>query len=418
MNDAIAGNWPERYAGFVGALSTSGREATTLRLGVFLCGMSSVVDARVDMHDMEALASSPAHSRAGALFSLLKDRADRGVGGEVKFDWPDGPKWIRTNVKVRHALGGTGPQAAWVLSKLGASALIALEDRHSLMLQQIPRGVLVAQDGKLIEADEVTPSPQTVPETFIFEYTAGKTVADVACRRSSRIIVRFIDRGLQNDVEFDSMSTGLASSAAAGLLSGLNDVSFDQLPEASEKVFTLARSWRDAGLKVIHFELAGYSSSGALNLVLGALRGSVTSIGMSQSELLTLHPDAQQPMEAMIALGERLNLNRVCVHADNWAAAVTKCDPNQELRALMAGCAIASARAATGAPVERVTIAADAKFEPLPFQGYARKGEWSFVACSAPYLEKPATTLGLGDSFTAGCLLVLGRRSITPGVEV
>ncbi|EJC75741.1 archaeal ADP-dependent phosphofructokinase/glucokinase [Rhizobium leguminosarum bv. trifolii WSM2012] len=417
MNELVGGNWPARYASLLGGLSAPA-DAATLQTGIFLCGMSTVVDARVDMHDMAALVDAPQGSRAEALFKLLQDRANRGVGGEVKIDWMEGPDWIRTNVKVRHSLGGTGPQAAWVLSKLGAKSVIALEDRHSLMLKQIPAGVMIAEGGKLLEANDVTPSPQIVPETFIFEYTAGQSVGNVVPRRSSRIIVRFIDRGLQDDKEFNTISTQLASAAAAGLLSGLNDVAPEELADESKNLFSLARSWRDAGLKVVHFELAGYSSLELLNTVLNACRGSVTSLGMSRSELLALSPGVDNPMDAMIALGERLNLSRVCVHADNWAAAVTKCDSHQELRALMAGCAIASARAANGAPVDRVTVSPDAKFEPLPFDGYAVKGGWSFVACSAPYLEKPVTTLGLGDSFTAGCLLVLGRKTIAHGVEV
>jgi hypothetical protein len=416
MNELVGTNWPARYASLVGSLSTPVDNAA-LRSGLFLCGMSTVVDARVDMHDMEALAEAPQASRAEHLFKLLQDRAARGVGGEIKVDWLDGPDWIRTHVKVRHALGGTGPQAAWVLSKLGAKSVIALEDRHRLMLSQIPSGVLIAQDGKVLEATDVIPSPQAVPETFIFEYTAGKPVGSVTPRRSSRIIVRFIDRGLQNDKEFNVVSAQLASTAAAGLLSGLNDVAPEEVAEVSKGLFALARKWRDAGLKVIHFELAGYSSLDLLNTVLNAMSGSVTSLGMSQSELLAISPGVENPMDAMIALGDRLNLNRVCVHADNWAASVTKGDPHQELKALMAGCAIASARAANGAPVDRVTIAPGAIFEPVPFASFARKGEWTFVACSAPYLEKPVTTLGLGDSFTAGCQLVLGRKSIAHGVE-
>ncbi|WP_234835518.1 ADP-dependent glucokinase/phosphofructokinase [Sinorhizobium meliloti] len=376
--------------------------------------MSTVVDARVDMHAMPALVEAAPGSLARILFEMLKDRARRGIGGEVRVDWPQGPDWLRENIEIHHALGGTGPQAAWVLSKLGARAIIALEDRHSLMLRQIPPGVLIVQDGELLEGASAVASEQTVPETFIFEYTAGKPVGDVTPKRSSRIIVRFNDRGLQDDSQFDRISTELAPAAAAGLLSGLNDVDFAALPEASERLFKLARAWQDAGLKTVHFELAGYPSKAALDHVLSALQGAVTSLGMSQSEFLTLYPDASHPMPAMIALGEKLQLRRVCVHADTWAAAVTRCDPGTELQALMAGCAIASARAACGAPVSKVEIAEDAQFPPLPFEGYGRQGDWSFVACSAPYIEAPQTTLGLGDSFTAGCLLILGRRRTAP----
>ncbi|MCV3243423.1 ADP-dependent phosphofructokinase/glucokinase [Mesorhizobium robiniae] len=420
MNETLGANWRSRYSALTAAIQSLPKAAGScqggpLSQGVFLCGMSTVVDARADMHDMDALANAPPASRAHDLFKTLQDRAARGVGGEIKFDWPEGPDWLRGRITLSHALGGTGPQAAWVLSKLGARAVIALEDRHPFMLKQIPPGVLVAQHDKLVDASEIVPREPAVPETFIFEYTAGRPIGDVIPRRSSRIIVRFLDRGLQDDSEFDKLSVRLASSAAAGLLSGLNDTAFADLPQASEKLFALARAWRAKGLKTIHFELAGYSSKEALSLVLADLRGSITSIGMSHSELIGMYPDAELPLNAMISLGERLGLDRVCVHADTWAAAVTKSDPNLELSALMTGCAIASARAANGSPVDVVTLAPEAEFQPLPFEAYARRGEWTFVACSAPFLERPQTTLGLGDSFTAGCLLVLGHKTQAHG---
>jgi ADP-dependent phosphofructokinase/glucokinase len=112
----------------------------------------------------------------------------------------------------------------------------------------------------------------------------------------------------------------------------------------------------------------------------------------------------------MAALGEELEVDRLCVHADTWAASVVHGDPNLERRALMSGCAVASARAAAGEPVAHIAIAKAAKFDPVPFDETLRLGDRSFVSCPAPYLEQPATTLGLGDSFTAGCLCVLGQN--------
>jgi ADP-dependent phosphofructokinase/glucokinase len=42
-------------------------------------------------------------------------------------------------------------------------------------------------------------------------------------------------------------------------------------------------------------------------------------------------------------------------------------------------------------------------------------GGWHIVTCPSPHLQQPRTTLGLGDTFMAGCLLVLGQPSL-PGV--
>lgn len=405
MSDVFTGSWADRYAALADPL---GADALS-RAGLFLCGISACVDARVDMHDMQPLLDAPAESAAGKLADLLLARAARGVGGEVRFDWPEGPAWLRERLPPRYALGGTGPQAAWVLGQLGVPSLVAIEDRHAAMLREIPAGVLLAEKGALKAADAVSTAGPHIPEIFIFEFTAGRPIGTVVPTRSSRVIIRFCDRGIQHDGDFETMSRRLAPSAAAGLLSGLNDEAMENIGAASRHVFALSRDWKAAGLKTIHFELAGYASQQAVEELLSHARGAITSLGMSHSELLAMDPTARHPMEALVALGERLDLERVCVHADTWAAAVTLNDPEEEELALMAGCAIASARAANGVPARTITIAPTAEFHPLPFETPVRKGRWIFVACASPYVEKPATTLGLGDSFTAGCLLILGR---------
>jgi ADP-dependent phosphofructokinase/glucokinase len=373
--------------------------------------MSACIDARIDMRDVGPLLEEKNNRQAVEFAAMMKRRVANGVGGEVRVEWPEGPAWLRERLGVRYALGGTGPQAAWVLSQLGAPTLIALEDRYEQMLRQVPSDVLIGQGGVAVRAADVVPTGQRMPEIFIFEYTAGTAVGDVVPKRSSRIIVRFHDRGIQKDRDFVEVSKKLAPTAAAGLLSGLNDEPEENVEAASKAVFDLGRAWKSAGLKTIHLELAGYVTPDAMRAVLDLSRGAVTSIGMSHSELLAMDPSAEQPMDALLALGERLQLDRVCVHADTWAASATRGDPGKELNALMAGCAIAAARAAAGSPVSEVRTDPAARFENMPFASFSQRGDWSFVACPAPYLDRPTTTLGLGDSFTAGCLLVLGREA-------
>ena len=409
MSDVFTGSSAERYAALTDPRSGPLGADALSSAGLFLCGISACVDARVEMHNIRPLLDAPPDTPAGRLTALLLSRAARGVGGEVRFDWPEGPAWLRDRLRPRYALGGTGPQAAWVLGQLGIRSLVALEDRHAAMLRQIPSGILLAEGEALKTADEMSASGPHVPEIFIFEFTAGRAIGPVVPPRSSRVIIRFCDRGIQHDKDFETLSRRLAPSAAAGLLAGLNDEATENIGAASRHVFALSRDWKAAGLGTIHLELAGYASQQAVEELLSHAHGAITSLGMSHSELLEMNPSAHHPMEALIALGERLGVERVCVHADTWAAAVTLNDPKEEELALMAGCAIASARAANGAPARAVAIAPAAEFHPLPFETPLRKGRWTFVACASPYVDKPATTLGLGDSFTAGCLLILGR---------
>ena len=141
------------------------------------------------------------------------------------------------------------------------------------------------------------------------------------------------------------------------------------------------------------------------------LRGTVTSVGMSLSELRVLAPGIPGMRPAMREFAEALRVDRVCVHADDWAASLTRRDPEVEMDALLTGCLLAASRAAAGTPVMPSGLDPDAVFQTLPFATDGEDGDWRFVACAAPFLRSPQTTLGLGDTFTSGCLLALGAAA-------
>lgn len=377
-----------------------------------LCGMGACVDARVSMHDMAGLMGATEPPQAVALAQALRARAASGVGGEFFADWPGGPAWLGRHVPVRYALGGTGPQAAWVLAAAGAPALMALEDRSAHMVACLDPRLHLAEHDDMVPASRLAPHGAARPDIFIFEYGAGVPIGDVIAPRASRIIVRFSNHGLEHDDAFDRLSVALAPQAGAALLSGFSNVPADALGPETARCSALARGWRTAGVATVHLELAGYDSAALGERVLDGLRGAITSIGMSHSELLTMDPGATDGAgltAAMGALGDRLGVGRVCVHADHWAAAATLGDPAVETEALMTGCLLASSRAAAGHPVRPTGLDPAARFEVAPLPDVAAHGRWSVVCCASPYLEAPATTLGLGDTFTAGCLLVLGR---------
>ena len=407
----VAG-WKEDYAALITRLPSL-VEAAPLTL----CGMGACVDALIAMPDLAPLLDASGSSQAVALASVLLDRARRGIGGEIAFDWPEGPAWLAARVPLRFSLGGTGAQAGWTLAATGARALVALEDRSARMLACLEPKILLAEDGCLVEAPAVRPRGANHPEVFIFEYTAGVCIGSVVPPRSSRIIVRFDNKGLEHDADFDVLSLSLASTAGAGLVSGFNGVPPAQLDAEIRRVAAIASGWKAAGLAAIHLELAGYDSLEACCRVMGGLRGSVGSVGMSHSEFLTLAqallPDLAEDIGAgMVALGEHFGFDRVCVHADHWAAAATLGEPAVEYQALMMGCLLSSARAVAGRPIRPQAIDARADFHTPPFPVPLQAGRWTVVSCASPYLSVPATTLGLGDSFTAGCLLALGCAAV------
>ena len=159
---------------------------------------------------------------------------------------------------------------------------------------------------------------------------------------------------------------------------------------------------------IVHLELGGFPSAALRDLTIARLLPAVTSVGMSLSELADLTGESESPELHAIRLAEAHGLERVCIHADEWAFAVTRGDAERELEALEMGCLLASARAAHGyfATPDRLPDGARLRTPPLP--ACQRRGGWSVACCPAPYLEKPAATIGLGDTFLAGTLLVLG----------
>jgi ADP-dependent phosphofructokinase/glucokinase len=378
---------------------------------LLLAGMGACVDAVVPLAELAKLDLHRAPPEAAKLVSTLSARAAEGIGGEIRFDWAQGPTWLRSHLPLRLALGGTAPQAAWALSVLGAPILLALADRSETMLSVLPNGVGLASGGRICRPNELAPANEPRPEIFIFEFTAGSSIGAIVPPRSSRVITRFADLGLEHDAEFVALSSRLAGGAGAALISGFSAVDFAQIDFELDAVRGMVGEWRAAGLKTIHLELATYADMRVLRKVLAAVPGAFTSLGMSESEFVVQAAGTEATPIAMADFVERLGVDRLCVHADGWAAAVTRNNPETERRALLCGCLLAASRAAGGRPAASPSLPVGAKFAALPFAETLALGAWNFVAVASPYIVAPASTLGLGDTFTAGCLLVLGHRS-------
>ena len=403
-------DWRRTYEALIAGLPDVVRRAR-----LTLCGFSACVDVYLSLHDVDSVAADAKGTPAAALFAELKQRAKTGIGGELRAEWPDGPRWLPRHLRGRLGLGGTGAQAAQLLATLGAPALLALADRSLEQLQVIHPDVELASAGGLVRRKDIRPSRLGAPPHIIFEFTAGRTVDGVLVGRSSRVIVRFNDSDLQHDGHFDRLSAELAGSAGAGILSG-----FNELPPARTKaehafVLRTAEAWRARGLGTIHLELGDFPNEAMRDEALAALAPAATSFGASLSELDGLFPASDPVAERAIAVAERFGFSRVCIHADHWALAVTRGDPEIERTALLTGCLVAAARAAAGQIVVPQSIPEGAELNPLPFPATHRSGGWHVLAVPSPYLARPAATIGLGDTFLAGTLLVLGADADRSG---
>jgi len=374
------------------------------------CGLSICIDATGSLRDTVERLLAGSDPEAHAFAQALSARALAGVGGEMRCAWQDGPDWLDRHVSFRHAMGGTGPHAALLMTMLGIPALLAIATRSPEQMAVLDANLPLAQGGRIVRATEVPSSSPNVPKIYIFEFGAGEMLSGRPLPRSSRIIVRFSDPGIEDDRDFAGLTRVLAPGAGAAILSGFNAAGASDLGPPLARTHALITGWRDAGAPLIHLEMAGYDLPEYRDRVLRSLAGSISSLGMSQSEFDGIvSPAAGTLGQRMIALAERMGVHRLCVHADGWAATATTGTAATEREALLLGCLLASSRAARGMPGIPDRLPEGAVYDDPPNLP-ERLGRWNIVAVAAPYLRHPRTTLGLGDTFMAGCLIVLSRQ--------
>ena len=376
-----------------------------------LCGFGACVDVYIPLHETRPLLEAASGTPAAALARELLDRAARGIGGEIRIDWPEGSAWLDSRLPQRLGLGGTGAQAAQTLAVLGAPAILALGHRSRRQLELIHPAVRVAADERIIPAIVAIANGGGKPAHYIVEFTAGVPIGTVVPPRSSRIIIRFADDPLERDPWFEQASLDLAAGAGAAIVSGFNEVSEAELAPSLTWVAALARSWREAGLRWVHLELGDFEHPSGMVTVLEGLEGAVSSLGLSLAELDKLLPRGPVAERAR-ELALRFGFDRVAVHADGWALAVTQDDAEREFDALMAGSLVAATRAWQGRIVAPDACPPGVAFAEPPAPPLGHSGGWSVACCAAPYLSRPSATIGLGDTFLAGTLLILGQPGI------
>jgi ADP-dependent phosphofructokinase/glucokinase len=398
----MTASWPETYCAAAERLVS---QAPSARL--MFTGASACVDAifPVDAERLARLLERQADRAGAGLADRILDRVRHGRGGELLTRWPGGPAWVSglLGEPDRYQVGGTGPQASWALATLGARTVLALADRSAEQLSVIEPRALVCAAGTVVPAGAVTPhgTPSKLPHC-ILEFTAGVSHQDLTIGRSSRIILRFGDEPVERDEEYLALTPALASGAGAGLVSGLNGPG-DQDSAERAWVLALTRAWSQAGLPAIHHELAEFPSVARLREA--AELGTVTSVGLSLSELFMLAGTRGDPRLLARDVARRCGAARVIVHADDWALAVHRGDPVHQTAVLLAGNSLAAARARAGQPSAVLTPPPEATYTSDRPADAALGDGWRATCVPAPHLRTPASTVGLGDTFVAGVLL-------------
>lgn len=386
--------------------------ALAARARPVLAGFAACVDKLVDLHALEpALAASP-DPRAQAFLGEMRARAASRRGGETLIDWPEGPAFLDRFVpRSALSLGGTSVQAAWTLAAIGAPAIAALECRNPEQLAVLhPDMVFVEAGGKLVKTPALQPGGPERPAHYILEYFAGRHLDGRNLDRSTRIIVRFADEGIEHDTNFRAYARAHAATCGPAILSSPNAIPPQRFDAVLDELHAAASEWRASGVKVVHLELGDYARPGARDAAIACLAPTITSLGLNLHELDGFNLPGDDPPQRAMQLAKRLGVSRLAVHGDHWALAVVREAAERERQALMLGCLLASARAAAGRPVSNPAVAPQAEFHPLAWPVHqVLPGGWILVSVPSPFLRTPASTIGLGDSFTAGTMLAYAQ---------
>jgi ADP-dependent phosphofructokinase/glucokinase len=398
-------DWRAEYAAVAEAVTAAAPSAMPL-----LAGFNTCVDQIHRLGTAELTALAGARSGSGPVARLaaeVLDRADQARDGEIFVPARDEVEpWLvdRLGEPCGRQVGGTGAQASWTLATLGAPSVLALADWSAAQLSVLDPAIGLCTADGVTRLGEITPvgEPTKAPH-YILEFTAGTRWPGGVLPRSSRIIVRLADDGLEQDGYFAAASPALATRAGAGLVSGLNAIAESDLA-GREWLRGVVAGWRDAGLAAIHLELAEYAQPAAPYALLRAYKGMVFSVGLSLAELASLVA-ADDPAAGALAVAGEFDLTRVVVHADGWSLAVHRGDPRAAGFALTLANLLAASRARAGRPTADLRLDPVATLDaPRPVSRSLGDG-WRVDCVPSPYLFHPAATVGLGDTFVAGLLL-------------
>jgi hypothetical protein len=398
--------WHDRYSAAAEFVSAESPRAKPVLLSSTAC-----VD-RIYSLDSSRLAAvsrvaSGGDDPARSLCTEIMAKVAKGHGGELFCNWPEGSAWAAATFgpAVRSQVGGTGPQAAWSLDVLGAPSVLGLADRSSEQMSVISEGVGICTAEGIKPASDVRPTGHsTKTPNHILEFAQGTIWSGGTLARSSRIILRFRQTSMELDEWFIRQQLRLVRSAGGGLLAGVNELGADD--RASRRwIESVARTWSDLGMASRHLELGDYAGPEALAGHLGLVHGLIDSIGMSLSELRGFFGSTGDPGPLALQVAERVSCRSVYVHADGWSFAVHRDSPREIAGRLLVGNLLAASRAARGSPSNNLEPDACSRFaEDGPASGNLRDG-WRLDCVPSPYLRKPRSTVGLGDTFAAGLLL-------------
>jgi ADP-dependent phosphofructokinase/glucokinase len=355
-------------------------------------------------------------------------------------------------------LGGNAGNMANVLSDLGAHLIVPNIASHSKRQAELFRRenikIPIQQKDKLVLLHPMDASFENEEVIhFVFDYNKGTQIhlenLNFTVPQDDRFIATYDTANIALTVNpyFEDYCQKSAASFDGALLAGFH-LLLKKYPDGTtykDKIDRFAehtKCWKQHNPNMfIHVELGYFHSDTVESYILKNLTH-VDSLGMNEIELsrctLLKHDkkltrgienlQIQDITQAALQILHTTNLNRICIHTSEFVLSTFKkefLNPTIEIEALTFGTKTAASFAATGKHGNRHYIQQTTKNMPKSHTGTTqtkkiqqkhnstthKEGIYietkNHYICTVPatHCEKPLTTVGLGDTFTAATFL-------------
>ena len=356
-----------------------------------------------------------------------------GEGGEIDITDYSVCEYLNSHLDGVRGLGGTCAQGAAALAAMGMPLIAHISDhcRPVCELMDYP-GLDTIKDGRPVPIMESATDDVPVYH-MILQFTRGdklkigKEMYTVLC--SNRLIMDYdtIHKDLNVSEDFKKYLEDHAESLVSYNISGLNAM-LD--PELTRKRLTeIEQHYRTVKAKnpdcIFYFESAHYLNPEVKHLVYHMMAQYVDILGMNEEELVVHSRECGEEIDKSdfsgVIRGLELVLNKhkvngIILHTKDYSMYYGNELPNIDIeKGLTMGNLMSGTRARTGRYGDQKdceeTLSLPLSPTGLRFAQEVENISSSRSICLVPsrYMEKPAYTIGLGDTFVAGVQMAFIR---------
>lgn len=350
-----------------------------------------------------------------------------GLGGEIEIVSRELCELLKHTFECRYALGGTSAQGSAALASVGMPVVMQISDRSPQVcrLLDYPAISMISPEGKPVPVMKMV-SDRPPVEHFILQYDHGDVVrigqTEHIIPTSNRLIMDFDDlhKTLPVDPYFLEYLEAHAAEISSYNISGFNAIV--SLPVLEQTVARMAEHYRrikERNLQcILYLESAHYLNPESRHMVYSGFAPTLDILGMNEEELADLaqaHGQTLilQNLDSLLDTLEKVHqaypARGLVVHAKDYSIYYGWPREGVDMaQALCYGNLLAGTRARIGhyASLEDCQGTLAMPLSPaglaLAEQMPARHSRRTVNIVPSRYLEKPMTTIGLGDTFAAG----------------